>query len=215
MFLVNWLAAHNSPFDDPEFRPLMEAYSVRYLLLYMLGPNEEAFLLEAKNSDQLNFIDCFEPHDQGQRLWGKPICVLELREHSPSYLGGELVVGSGWGEVEPWGIWGIGESSTMRFIATNGRDHRLQITSFPYCDALGPQRMDISLNGRRVAAQDWNDCSDLGVDIELSGELIEVGWNEILFEFAAATSPSEATGGVNPDKRPLAVGFKQLRIERP
>ena len=215
IFLNYWLATHKSPSEDPEFRPLMEAFSVRYLLLYMLGPNEESFLLEAKNSGQLNFIDCFEPHDLGQRVWGQPICVLELREHPPSFLGADLVLGSGWGELEPWGIWGIGESSTIRFIATNGRDHRLQFTASPYCEALGPQRMEISLNGRKIAAQDWNDCTDLVLDIELPGELIELGWNEILFEFDAATSPAEATGGVNPDRRPLAVGFKQLRIERP
>ena len=103
----------------------------------------------------------------------------------------------------------------MRWTATNKENHRLKLTAFPFCNARGPQRMNISLNGRRVAAQDWNDCTDLELDSELPGELIELGWNEIHFEYAITTSPSEATSGVNPDKRPLAVGFKRLEIERP
>ncbi|MGH2537044.1 MAG: hypothetical protein ACRDHL_06600 [Candidatus Promineifilaceae bacterium] len=75
--LRGWLAAHDRPFSEPGFVPLLEGYGTRYLLLHMHSPHAGSALVEAAQNERLHRVGCFAG-PAGPSPWSYPICVLEI-----------------------------------------------------------------------------------------------------------------------------------------
>jgi len=88
----------------------------------------------------------------------------------------------------------------------------LTIEAFPECVPGQPQGLSLTVNGTALAEHHWQACEAWSSEIEIPGELVRVGWNELVLRYDYSARPSEVTQGANPDQRLLSVGFTRLAV---
>ena len=115
----------------------------------------------------------------------------------------------GWSRAEPWGRWAVGASSSMR-VHLKRRDTVLTLVVFPYPVEGQVQRLGISYNDLSLGEYDLGVADAQEVSVTIPRAAIGRQVDVLRFEYAYAASPPEAGGG---DRRPLAVGFIEARIE--
>jgi arylsulfatase A-like enzyme len=108
-------------------------------------------------------------------------------------------------------VWVHGKWARIGFFSVADAPPRLVFEARPYVHPDAPtQVLDILLNGQPVASlpmpQSWE-----GYDIELPGELVEVGWNELELSFAHTVRPSDLDPD-NPDGRTLTAQFRRIEM---
>ncbi len=205
-FLNNWLASHEHAFWDPKLAPILRYYNIRYLLIYLRGDWERGLLAEARQNDQLRFVDCFDPPAAGGP-WPYPICALQVLPP----IGEQkvnLVLEDGWSGQEDWGVWAEGARSTAFWVAMAKGAASLDFKVFPNCLPDQRQKMAVSINGTVVATYDWQACEEHTAHVDLPASLVRQGKNELVLETTYATPP---TGNQN-ETRNLSVGFTQLQV---
>lgn len=214
VFLNDWLRNEPRPFENPDLLPLLRSYNVRYLFIHSRGEYGATILDDASQDNRLELVNCFDPLSTPSP-WPYRICVYELPRAVTESVSDDLFWRFGWGGLEPWGTWGTDNGSLLEWVATNKRDHKLQVTAFPHCVTGQTQSLIVKANGRVLGSYDWRECEDWQAEFLIPGDIIDVGWNNLTFEYGFGLSPAELTGGANPDSRQLAVGFTQLQLVRP
>lgn len=213
VFLNEWLRGHPQPFQNPDLYHLLRSYDVHYLFLQLRGLHGATILDDTGKDNRFELVNCFKPL-AAPSPWPYTICVYELAQTLPDSVGDDLFWRFGWSGREFWGIWGTDTSSLLEWVATNKDDHTLQVTAFPHCVAGQTQSVTIKANGHLLGRHEWSECEDWHGEFLIPGDIVEVGWNNLTFEYGYGLAPIELTGGANPDGRLLAVGFTQLIIGR-
>ncbi|MBN1180380.1 MAG: hypothetical protein JXD18_14315 [Anaerolineae bacterium] len=208
-FLNQWLLDHPHPFGRSEFAPLLRAYRADYLLLHVEGENECAMLEEV--GGDIALVECFDP-PEGPSPWPYSICVLQVEPSRTPAL--DVVLREGWSTPEGWGVWAVGTTSSARWAATASEDTRIAWEAFPHCVSGAHQTLWLEVNGASVATYRWDGCAPWSGEVVVPADQVHVGWNELRLHAAYAVSPAEASGGANPDPRPLSVGFTRLTVEQ-
>ena len=208
-FLYDWLVQHPHAAREPDFVPLLQAYHINYILLHMRGASEKQLLSELGAGQGLRLVQCFDP-PQGQSPWPSPICILQVLSQPDVRLNMQLR--DGWSAPESWGVWAEGRESRAEWLATTREAARLTIEAFPECVPGQPQGLSLTVNGTALAEHHWQACEPWSSEIEIPGELVRVGWNELVLRYDYSARPSEVTQGTNPDQRLLSVGFTRLAV---
>jgi hypothetical protein len=210
-FLREWLFSSPHPFNRDEFITLLRGYHTRYVLLHMLGENEQHFLDAAKENRSFAYQSCYPPPN-GRTPWPYPICVFEILPASSHSFNAHFDYG--WSAMEEWGIWAEGEESQIRWIATDVQSHSLDVEAFPYCLESEQQTIRITANGKQLAYYEWQECEDWSDTVDIPEGLVGIGWNILNFEYGFSARPNDVTGGENPDPRSLSVGFTRIEVAR-
>ncbi len=207
-FLYQWLATHEHAFWSPDTVPILRFFAVRYILLHMIGEQEQGILEEAKSNQDLRLVKCF-PGVPGP--WNYPICVFEVLPPANPNL--NLVLGDGWSGAEGWGVWAEGIESQALWVATAKGDYRLQIEAFPIClDAPG-RFTSIEVNDVQVGTHEWDGCDPWSAELTVPADVVKRGRNDLVVRSSHAARPSELQPGQSDDTRFLSAGFSKLRIE--
>lgn len=205
VFLANWLASHQHPFWQPDFAQIMRGYGIKYVVMQMRGVYEQELWDEAKASDYVRPIDCFDPPD-GSPTWPWPICIVEIPPApSPDF---NVLWGDGWSGMEDWGVWAEGTQSSAQWIATARAPQRLSLEAFPQCLPDRQQWVELEVNGSVVATHQWQNCEPWSAIVDISAELMHIGANDLVVRAAYAAQPA---GGDDP--RQLSAGFTKLLVE--
>ncbi len=209
LYLREWLSQKQDPFGDAEFVTLLREYQVRYLLLHMIGDDEQQLLEQARTNSDLKLLACHS-NTAGRTPWPYPICVLEVQ--SPSPAGINIFLADGWSKAEDWGVWAEGEKSRLGWVATTGGDRQLELEAFPFCLDDVRQTLSIFVKDRQLTHIGWEGCENRHLEITIPGEIVEIGWNQIDFHYGFAARPVDVTSGENSDPRPLSLGFSKLEV---
>ncbi len=211
-FFTLWAHLMQNPkgLAEPDIGLLLRQYRVKYVLLHFAyGGEEDMWDLIATNP-AFKPIGCFEPLKEPSP-WYYPICVAEVRDLEGPM---NLVRLEGWSDEEYWGgIWAQGTFSRAQWLALKPEEHVLQVRAFPFCIPDRQQQLLIKLNRHEIAFHKWEDCEVWEGEFLLRSPAVRRGWNEFTFEYSYALSPFDVTGGVNPDKRALSVGFLKLWVK--
>lgn len=208
-YLHSYIANDPTAISQPQVVYILQQYRVQYLFLHVLGEKEKEMWSAIKDGSVFKPIGCFDPLPH-PTPWPYPICVAEV----PAGEGSVLVLPErGWSYRESWGIWAEGRHSTVKWFAAVKRNHLLRINAHPLCIPGQRQQISIRVNGKEIGSHQWEGCERWEAEIPISGSMVRVGWNEILFEYAYAKSPKEITYGQNPDSRILSVGFTVLEVK--
>ena len=154
-FLYHWLASREHAFWDPNVGPVLRAFNVRYLLLYVRGDMEKTLLADARASAELKFLRCFDPAPTGGP-WSYPICVVEVPPAPSEHV--NLILEDGWSGQEEWGVWAEGTRSSALWVAHTKAAEVLEIEMFPNCRPDRRQRVSFSVNGSEVGRYDFQEC---------------------------------------------------------
>lgn len=131
-----------------------------------------------------------------------------------SLFGSRWFLDEGWSSQESWGAWGIGSYSSARFGLPDSKDYEMLIHAFPYCpDSGASQAMRVLWNGRRLDTVEFEACELQTFSITVPRNFLSHNdINEITFHYRYAQSPYEVSGGIDGDRRPLAVGFTKIEF---
>lgn len=193
---------------QPQIGAVLQQYHVRYLFLHMSGDKEQGMWRRIAGNSALRVVDCFDPVEE-VTPWPYPICVAEV---NPATVQFNVVRESGWSGQEGWGIWSESPASEAKWIAITRQDYHLKLEAFPLCVPGRRQKITIKVNGQALASHPWQACETWAEDLLIPSSFIEVGWNQLTFEYDYALSPFEVTGGTNPDTRLLGIGFVRLEV---
>ena len=150
--------------------------------------------------------------DRTERSTGK---VTEFEAFTGGAEGLRLL-GAGWAEPEPWGIWTVGPTARLA-LKLKGRpasDVRVVIDAriFPFIAAV-EQTVRISINGSLVAVveRNWEE-GILGGIFYVPASVINAKQPvEFVFDVARPTSPKDVQLGG--DTRKLGLGLKSITLE--
>ncbi|HEX8682467.1 MAG TPA: hypothetical protein VF707_09150, partial [Ardenticatenaceae bacterium] len=209
MFLFQWLANHPHAFANPDLAPALRFFGARYVLLHMRGDLEQGILEEARQNQEVSFVECFSPASE-PGLWSYPICVLEVLP--PINPNVNLMLEDGWSGQEAWGVWAEGTSSRSLWVATARREHLLIVELFPNCIEGQRQRVVFQVNGTPVGEHAWENCEAWSGEFAVPASLVQRGANDLLVQSDFAARPVAAEGQ-SQDTRELSVGFSRLKIE--
>lgn len=201
---------HGGGLASPEISPLLHQLGIRYVLVHLRGDQERHLWQQAQTNPDLAPHACWEPASRPSP-WPHPICIAEVRLALPAI---DLIRTEGWSNPEAWGVWAEGRSSRAKWVATTRDDYRLIFEGQPICMVDQQQRITIEVNGVRLDGSTWRDCNARQETITIPGSVVQLGWNELRFSYRYAARPVDVSAGVNPDRRSLAIGFSQLRVER-
>jgi hypothetical protein len=210
-FLNNWLARHEQSWQDPAFLPILRSFGINYIVFHQERAKDLRIIEEVILNEEVALVDCFSPNE-GVSPWPYPICVLEILPAENSAT--NLMMRAGWSGAESWGIWAEGNASKAQWVATAGEDHTLIIEAFPFCLENQMQEITISANGHEISSHRWDDCDTWQSELNIPGAIINVGWNDLAFEYGYSTRPTDIMGEDSNDNRPLSVGFSTLLIQR-
>ena len=210
-WLLNWFNRQEYPFSQPEFPLILRTYHVGYMLLHMEQAEQMPIMEEAKASDSLSFINCFEAQPN-VKLWDYPICVFRVKP--PENDAFTVLPQAGWSNLENWGIWSEGTTtSTVDWIATKAQPTSFVVEAFPFCVDGQKQQIQFLVQDKVVASETWADCETWNGRFTIPADLVVVGLNQISLHYEYAVRPSEVTNGQNSDQRLLAVGFTKFFVE--
>jgi hypothetical protein len=140
--------------------------------------------------------------------WSLPGLVLDLSDRSS-----EWYLGEGWSASETWGTWSIGAVSDLRIALPTAEGYRMVIEAMPYCAEGTDQTLVIGWNGVAFTRLAFNGCGMQKLAVELPGIAESSTINHIEFAYGYALSPFEVSGGTDPDRRELGVGFVKILFE--
>ncbi len=210
IFLQTWLNENQLAANPATSGKLLASYDIRYLFLHMTNNFAHEIVQDLIETNAFILIRCFDPPNE-MSPWNYPICVLENGSLIP---GNEkpLFYKNGWGGLEPWGIWGTDEASRLDWIATEKRDYQFTFNATPYCINGYRQELDVYANGEPIFAHKWSNCEPIEISLVLPKGELEVGWNNIIFEYGYSAKPNDITSGAVNDQRNLAVAFDEMAI---
>jgi hypothetical protein len=82
--------------------------------------------------------------------------------------------------------------------------------AFPFCLDDIQQTLSIFVRDRQLTHVEWEGYENRHLEITIPGEIVEIGWNQIDFQYGFAARPVDVTSGENTDPRPLSLGFSLL-----
>lgn len=207
-FVDQWLADNPHAFANPDFAPILHAFGVRTILFHVTGGYAEEMLGEARSSPDLEETRCFEPAATAGP-WPYPICVFALKPGTP---GADVVFREGWSGAEEWGRWAEGTASRVEWAAPASRDYSLTLQAFPYCVADRQQRVEVLVNGEKLAEHGWQGCEEWRAEIPIPASSVRVGWNELTLQSGYALKPTDVWSDGSADTRVLSVGVSALDV---
>lgn len=203
-----WAYFINEDLSKSEVGLVLYQYRIRYLFLHMYGEKERKMWEVISNNPAFKPFQCFDPLDSPSP-WPYPICIAEVKTPEGPI---NFIKQEGWSTEENWGIWSEGTVSKGKWIALGRQDHVLRLKAFPFCVPGKSQEAVIKVNGQTITTHRWKNCELWEEELPIPSSFVKPGFNELSFEYKYAISPSELSGGKNPDHRKLAVGFIELKI---
>ncbi len=197
-------------FASPAFAAALSHYGARYVVLHQTQKDSIAWS-EMQQNPLLRTENCFAPNP-GDSAWPQTLCVAQI--NTPALQARNLILQSGWGALEAWGVWAYTLQSQAQFMAARQQDRQLEVSAFPVCIKNKPQKIAIKINDTLVSSYAWQACEVWNASIRVPANLLRVGINQITFSSTVAASPHDADP-TNNDKRALTVGFTTLRIVAP
>jgi len=209
IWLWNHLTTEKEALSRPYIGALLHQYHVRYLFLHMLGNREQGMWSMVVKNPVFQPVGCFDPLPE-VTPWPYPICVAELR---PVAARSDILLRqTGWSPQENWGTWAQGLVSTVQWLVATQQDYSLRLEALPFCAPGRYQAVTIKINGQMLTHHQWQGCETWEEDVAIPSSFVKSGWNQLTFEYGYAVSPSDVTGGMNPDLRLLSVGFVKLEV---
>ena len=130
----------------------------------------------------------------------------EFPLHDPAYA---FLLTEGWGAVEDWGRWTVGQRAEVQIALSQGSPYRLVIKAFPACDSPPtPLSVTVGWNQATLGEARLTDCADREIMVNLPDQEIVGGLNTFWFQFASLASATES-----PAPAP-AIGIKALIFVR-
>jgi hypothetical protein len=139
-----------------------------------------------------------------------PIRLGALAEPTPRLLG------AGWAEVEPWGVWSIGRTADVNLPIPSGvvgRDLHLECTLATFerhaagdlvvgvmCEGIALTSLIVPCDGRTIRA-----------NITCPGQLV-AEHREIRLQFQIANPTSPSALGISTDPRELGIGLRTIAV---
>jgi hypothetical protein len=126
----------------------------------------------------------------------------------------EFILGRGWSQPEPWGVWSDGVRAQL-LLQIKPEDFptgvRIQFSFTSYVSKARDQRLEISLAGRKLASRTFNESQPQQlVEIDLDSSSINPSATTRLdLSIPDAIAPAESGGA---DKRQLGVGLTNVRV---
>ncbi len=194
------LAESDAAFDDTV--GVLYGLNVRFLVVEVGDDVDRLMYARAGRSPNLRFVRCFEPAAPGR--WFLPACVFELQPPAEAARQFDLLFDRGWWIREGWGRWAVDREASAFFWRT-GPAPRLDLEAFPNCVPGETQTLSLSLNGRPVLTEAFDDCRPARVSVRLPAEALTGGWNRLSFKFGyARPAPGSPV--------PLAAGLTKARL---
>ena len=188
---------------------LLQSYQVRYLVVHHVNDHgKEVWDYLQAAPDYFTAVGCFESPETYVSPWPYTICIAEATPHATI---ANIYPVYGFSDEEPWGVWTIEDRPRFDFIATAQKPYELTVDAFPHCIEGQSQTLSILSNEKRLYHYQWEGCEGVQAQVIIPAEQISLGWNEVIFEMAYATSPVDLNTGNDP--RTLAIGFSQLEIK--
>lgn len=227
---------------NPSYLPAAEMAALAQAEGVPLVRNDETFapLVQDRTIDRYLFHDAWHPNERGYALiadgafraivrddllsLGAPRAVVPPRPTTASFpkdgrlrvsaIESDRFLGRGWGRPEEPFRWTEGHEAELLFRLDERRGRVLFVRLKPFLVSgrLDTQRVDVSINGRPVAA--WS--------LRAPGETVRSAFlpadaladeNVVTFGLPDAAPPSRFTGG--PDGRELAVAVEWADLRRP
>ncbi|MFN3928673.1 MAG: hypothetical protein ACK4OK_03455 [Thermoflexus sp.] len=148
---------------------------------------------------------CFDP-PAIPSPWNYPICIFRVPDHGAPAIT-NLWLLDGWSGPEDWGIWAEGTEAHALWLTDNPEAPAvLELEAFPLCRPGETQRLEVSLNGRRMGVEAFPHCEERTARWRIPEGWARRGVNELSFRFAYAAAPSQG------DTRQLSMGFRGIWI---
>ncbi len=142
-------------------------------------------------------------------VWRPPREQLDFRDPAVTWF-----LEEGWSAPEPWGTWATGQESRLQVSLPPGPPYRLTMEAVPYCPTPNArQTIRVFWNGTPLQDLAFEGCRSQTFSLSLPARLVSGDVDQLTFRYGYATSPFEASGGSDGDRRQLAVGFTRLRFE--
>jgi hypothetical protein len=209
-WLYDWLVSHQHPFWNGDLTTILRAYRVRYLVLHVRSDLERGLLEESRADPELHNVQCF-PKPANPGPWNYPICILEvLPATTPDF---NVLFDDGWSGPESWGRWAESTEAPVKWIATERRDHILDVAAFPQCVPGRSQQVTLELNAQPLANYEWPNCDPWSTRITIPAAAVKIGANDLIFRMAYAESPAAVANSQSKDTRRLSIGLTKLLVQ--
>jgi hypothetical protein len=196
----------------PDVAVLLSQFGVKYVVIHLKAGTENTYEEDQWRAAQANpymkAVQCFSPTPQNQLL-GYPICVAEVNvPAAPTY---NVLREEGWSEFESWGVWMLGHTSRVTWIALHPAAYAVHLNTFPVCVPGQQQHVTVYANDIQLAVHDWSGCEIWDETFTLPAKLVKSGANTIRFE--ASYALPAGGGQVKDETRPLSIGFSTLQVQ--
>ena len=124
-----------------------------------------------------------------------------------------MLFDDGWSGPESWGRWAEGTEAPVKWIATERRDHVLDVAAFPQCVPGRSQQVTLEINGRPLAGYEWPNCDPWSTRITIPAAAVKIGANVLIFRMAYAESPATEANSQSKDTRRLSIGLTKLLVQ--
>ncbi len=196
--------------DAAHMARLFRSYDIEYLVIHQdRDAGKNTWLHIQDYPDIFPTIGCFSPDESHESPWAYDICIARIAEH-PTIAN----VYPNYGFSEPfelWGVWTIEPQPRFEFVATSSTSQVVVLEAFPHCVEDQNQSLRLFAGDELLYEYDWSDCEPVYAEVIVPAEFVEVGWNELRFDFAYALNPVEL--GTSNDPRTLSVAFNQLQVK--
>jgi hypothetical protein len=144
----------------------------------------------------------------------QPIALLEKNRkyfigyNNSATINGATIIGPGWSDIEPWGVWSDSRRADIRFFSTQRVNYLiLDVQPFIY-RKVKKQRIMIYRNGMLIYSDEL--VSPKSLKIPITGEFDPDEVLRIMLVFPDATSPLST--GHSSDARRLGVGLISMEL---
>ncbi|HET9258815.1 MAG TPA: glycosyltransferase [Acidimicrobiia bacterium] len=133
------------------------------------------------------------------RLDRQGAVILSLDDEALS-----AILGFGWSDVEPWGVWTDGGEARLRIPAPAGRAWRATLAGRVYAPN-GPVQIGVG-SGRHQMTHSWHEGESVRLVVEGSGSE-----GHLLLDLPDASAP--LSNGVSDDSRMLCFAVTEVRVD--
>jgi len=121
----------------------------------------------------------------------------------------------GWGNVEVWGRWAIGDSSTLKVVLEKGPSYTITIVARSFCVQNSPsfQSMQVLWNGNSLGSILFETCEDQSSDFFLRGEMVNKETNKLHFAYERNIGKPSSDSVVDDSNSP-SIAFSLIEFSR-
>ena len=187
------------------------------VLLSSREPQQDAATAAVRDGDGESWTG-IQLLDTAQVVFQPDDLMIDFRASNEVLEPGEISVwypytlGRGWGELEDWGIWALGERSELTFSLAGAGPRELVLDCLPYPGLLrdgGAQSMEVWLNDAPLATLELERGPSTHV-VDVPESALARGGNRLEFRHARHAVPSRDRE--DGEARELAVGFRRLAL---